>query len=92
MSSKVIQARIPSEVYEQAATVIRATGLSISDVVRVFMTHIAREKAIPQDIFHPNAETLEAMRECQEGRGQRVTIEEIAAMIEQELTCNRLVA
>jgi|GEM_PF-5615391 len=24
------------------------------------------------------------MRECQEGRGERVTIEEIAAMIEQE--------
>jgi len=84
MNSKVIQARVPQEIYAQASAVIKATGLSISDVVRVLMTRIARDKAVPLDIFQPNAETLEAINDSRQGRMERTSIEEIAALIAQE--------
>jgi len=56
--TKVVQARVPVEIQDIADKVIRLSGLTISDVVRVVMTKIAQEKAIPQELFKPNAETL----------------------------------
>ena len=43
-----------------ANKVIEASGLTVSDVVRVLMTRIARDKIIPPGLFQPNAETLAA--------------------------------
>ncbi|AGF75762.1 type II toxin-antitoxin system RelB/DinJ family antitoxin [Bartonella vinsonii] len=56
-----IQARIPDEVQETASAVIKSTGLTVSHAVRMFMTRIARDRALPLDLFQPNPETLQAM-------------------------------
>lgn len=39
----------------------------MSDVVRVLMTRIARDKIIPPGLFQPNAETLAAFAEIERG-------------------------
>lgn len=70
-ASKVVQARVPSEIQETASAVIQASGLTVSDMVRVLMTRIAHDGAVPLELFAPSAETLTAFREARSGQLQR---------------------
>lgn len=65
--SRMVQARVPSEIQDAANAVIRESGLTVSDVVRVLMTRIAQDKRIPEALFQPNAETLAAFAEVERG-------------------------
>lgn len=70
-ASRMVQARVPGEIQDVANQVIQASGLTVSDVVRVLMTRIAQDKAIPPALFQPNAETLEAFAEIERGELKR---------------------
>ncbi|MDR1889658.1 MAG: type II toxin-antitoxin system RelB/DinJ family antitoxin [Zoogloeaceae bacterium] len=82
--SCVVQARVPSDIQAIANQVINASGLTVSDVVRVMMTRIAQDRAIPLEIFRPNAVTLAAIQDVREGRTTPTTIEELKAIAEAE--------
>ena len=47
---------------------LAAMGLSVSDAVRLLLTRIAREKALPFEPLTPNEETIAAMREARRGK------------------------
>ncbi|PYE90554.1 type II toxin-antitoxin system RelB/DinJ family antitoxin [Phyllobacterium leguminum] len=66
-TSRMVQARVPGDIQDAANQVIQASGLTVSDVVRVLMTRIAQDKAIPSALFQPNAETLAAFAEVERG-------------------------
>ena len=66
-SNQLVQARVDREVKEEAAAVLAAMGLSVSDAVRLLLTRVAREKALPFAPLVPNAETVAAMREARAG-------------------------
>ena len=61
MANQLVQARIDREVKEEAAVVLATMGLTLSDAVRMLLTRVAREKALP---FVPNDETIAAMAEA----------------------------
>ncbi len=65
--SQLVQARIDGSVKEEAATVLAAMGLTVSDAVRLLLTRVAREKALPFAPLVPNAVTIEAMKEARQG-------------------------
>ena len=67
MANHPVQARIDREVKEEAATVLAAMGLTVSDAVRLLLTRIAREKALPFAPLVPNDETIAAMKEARAG-------------------------
>lgn len=67
-ATALVQARIREDVKEEAATVLAAMGLTVSDVVRLLLTRIAQEGALPFDPMVPNYETVEAMREARRGK------------------------
>jgi DNA-damage-inducible protein J len=60
----IVRARIDGRIKEEAATVLSAMGLTVSDAFRLMMMRIAAEKALPFEPLVPNAETIEAMREA----------------------------
>ena len=66
-SSQLVQARVDREVKEEAAAVLAAMGLSVSDAIRLLLTRVAREKALPFAPLVPNAATVAAMREARAG-------------------------
>jgi DNA-damage-inducible protein J len=68
-ANALVQTRIDGAVKEEAATVLAAMGLTVSDAVRLMLTRVARDKALPFE--PPNAETIEAMKEAREGKGKR---------------------
>jgi DNA-damage-inducible protein J len=65
--SRMVQARVPGDIQDIANQVIQASGLTVSDVVRVLMTRIAQDKRIPSGLFQPNAQTLAAFAEIDRG-------------------------
>ncbi|EER7818905.1 TPA: type II toxin-antitoxin system antitoxin DinJ, partial [Escherichia coli] len=45
-----VRARIDEDLKNQAADVLAGMGLTISDLVRITLTKVAREKALPFDL------------------------------------------
>ena len=58
----IVRARIDERIKEEAATVLSAMGLTVSDAFRLMMTRIAAEKTLPFQPLVPNAETIAAMK------------------------------
>jgi DNA-damage-inducible protein J len=69
-ANALVQARIDSDVKEEANAVLAAMGLTISDAVRLMLTRVAREHALPFDPLIPNPKTVEAMKEARRGQLQ----------------------
>lgn len=72
MSKTVVCARIDPRIKEEAAAVLAAMGLTLSDAFRLLLIRIAREKALPFEPLIPNAETIAAMQAAR--RGDLVTV------------------
>jgi len=66
-ANALVQARIDGAVKAEAATVLAAIGLTVSDAVRLMLTRVAREKALPFEPLVPNTETIAAMSEARGG-------------------------
>ena len=64
---QLVQARVDGEIKEEAAAVLAAMGLTVSDAVRLLLTRVAREKALPFAPLVPNAATIAAMKEARAG-------------------------
>ncbi len=67
MPNHLVQARIDKAVKEEAAAVLAAMGLTVSGAVRLLLTKVAHEKALPFAPLVPNAATIEAMKEARRG-------------------------
>ncbi len=76
----IVRARINEHVKQEAAAVLAAIGLSVSDAFRLMMTRIATEKALPFDPLIPNAETIKAMKAAR--RGEVVSARSAAELFE----------
>jgi DNA-damage-inducible protein J len=79
-ANALVQTRIDRAVKDEAAIVLAAMGLTVSDAVRLLLTKVAREHALPFDPLIPNAETIEAMKEARRGNlSSFATVEELMA-------------
>lgn len=66
MSETYIRARIDNDIKDEATAALKAMGLTMSEFLRIAVTRVAKEKAIPFEVKVPNAVTLQAMQEAQE--------------------------
>jgi len=66
-ANAVVRARIDEQIKEEAAVVPAAMGLTVSDALRIMLTRVAREKALPFEPLVPNKETIQAMKESRRG-------------------------
>jgi len=81
-ANQLVQARVDGAIKEEAAAVLAAMGLTLSDAVRLLLTKIAREHALPFDPLIPNATTIAAMMEARAGNLPRASsIEELKASL-----------
>ena len=63
----VVRARIDEATKAEAAAVLAAMGLSLSDAFRLLLKRVAAEKALPFEPLVPNAETVAAMKAARNG-------------------------
>ena len=66
-ANTTVRARIDERTKNEAAVVLGAIGLTVSDAFRMMLVRIAKEKALPFEPLVPNAETIAAMKESRKG-------------------------
>jgi DNA-damage-inducible protein J len=66
-ATAMIHVRVDEKMKARAEKALSAMGLSVSDAVRVLLTRVAVEKAIPFEVRVPNATTRAAMKEARQG-------------------------
>jgi DNA-damage-inducible protein J len=84
-TDSVIRARIDSHSKEQAAAILEAIGLSMSDAIRIMVRRIVHDKRLPFEPLIPNQETLEAIAAADRGEVDSFnTIEELMADLNED--------
>ena len=68
VATEMVHVRIDRRVKERASKTLAEMGLSVSDAVRVLLTRVAAEKALPFEVKVPNAATAAAMQEARKGK------------------------
>jgi DNA-damage-inducible protein J len=66
-TNAVVRSRISAEVKEKATAVLEEMGLTVSDVVRIVLTRVAKDEALPFDL-KPNKLTRETMIKTSQGK------------------------
>lgn len=77
MRTATINLRIDPHAKHEATLLYKSLGLTMSDAINLFINQSICENAIPFKIKKPNAETLEAMKELDEGKGIKVTMDDL---------------
>jgi len=67
MTTTLVRARIDQTLKDEAASVLAEMGLTVSDVVRIALTKIAKEKALPFEMRVPNKLTAETLAKSERG-------------------------
>lgn len=71
-NTSFVRARVDENLKNEAAAVLAEMGLTVSDVVRIALTKIAREKALPFDMRVPNAQTAATLEQAERGEDLHV--------------------
>jgi DNA-damage-inducible protein J len=66
-ANQLVQTRIDGAIKDEAAAVLAAMGLTVSDAVRMLLTRIAHDHALPFNPLVPNETTIAAMKEARAG-------------------------
>jgi DNA-damage-inducible protein J len=79
MSTVTVQSRVQKDIKEQAEAVFAGMGMSVSDAIRVFLYQSINTGGLPFQPLNkiPNAETIAAMREVEEGKTTPTTLEQL---------------
>ena len=65
-TNAVVRSRISVEVREKAAAALGEMGLTVSDAIRIVLTRVANENALPFDL-KPNKLTRDTLRKTARG-------------------------
>lgn len=63
-SSDVVFARIDGHIKEKATNVLAGMGLSVSDAIRILLTRIAADKALPFDVNRGSSRRIPSSHEA----------------------------
>jgi DNA-damage-inducible protein J len=66
-TNAVVRSRIDADVRDRAAEVLGDMGLTVSDAIRIVLTRVANENALPFDL-KPNKLTRQTIRKTARGR------------------------
>ncbi|MDX7991956.1 type II toxin-antitoxin system RelB/DinJ family antitoxin [Xenorhabdus littoralis] len=62
-----VRARIDETLKNEAAEVLSSMGLTVSDLIRITLTKVAKEKALPFDMRIPNQTTAKTIANSEKG-------------------------
>lgn len=81
-ANALVQTRIDGKVKQEAAAVLETIGLTVSDAVRLLLTRVAHDKALPFEPLIPNEQTVAALKKSRDGRLETVTLGELQAVLD----------
>ncbi len=79
MATGMVHIRVDEKVKTKASKALAAMGLTVSDAVRLLLTRVAAEKAMPFEVRVPNRATQAAIEAGERGEVSRAS--SVAAMM-----------
>jgi DNA-damage-inducible protein J len=73
MATGMVHIRVDEMVKTKASKALAAMGLTVSDAVRLLLTRVAAEKAMPFEVRVPNRETRAAIEAGERGEVSRAS-------------------
>jgi DNA-damage-inducible protein J len=67
-TNTIAMARVDHVIKSTAAEVLKESGLTISDAIRIMLTKIAKEHSVPLDMIMPNSKTVAAIKEARKDK------------------------
>ncbi len=67
VATAFVRARIDETLKAEAAIVLAELGLTVSDVVRIVLTKVAKDKALPFEMRVPNKLTVQTLEKSERG-------------------------
>ncbi|HDL7824296.1 TPA: type II toxin-antitoxin system RelB/DinJ family antitoxin [Yersinia enterocolitica] len=67
MTDTVVRARVSSASKVAAMANAKALGLDLSTVIRMVVNRLAVSAELPKDLLQPNQQTLQAIRDLENG-------------------------
>jgi DNA-damage-inducible protein J len=71
MKTEQIIVHVKPEIKADAMAIFEKIGISASEAVNLFLTHVVMAKRIPSDMYIPNEETLRAFQDSDSGRNMK---------------------
>jgi len=68
---------LDSELKTKAQEIFKTYGMGLSDAFNIFLSQSVMEKGIPFQLRIPNDETLKAMKEVEEGKTEKITLDQL---------------
>lgn len=65
-TTTMLRVRVDENIKAQATETLAAMGLTVSDAIRMFLTHVVADQELPFALKTPNAATRAAMAEASE--------------------------
>jgi DNA-damage-inducible protein J len=62
-----VRARVDEDIKNQAAAVLAKMGLTVSDLMRMTLTKVAKDEAFPFELHHPNVLTAQTLEKSARG-------------------------
>jgi DNA-damage-inducible protein J len=81
-ANELVQVRIDGAIKKEAAAVLATIGLTVSDAVRLMVTRVAHDHALPFDPLIPNETTIAAMKAARAGELETVTLDQLQAVFD----------
>lgn len=72
LKTAIINARIDPELKEKAEKVLKKTGLTGAEAIRLFYTQICLHEGLPFEVKIPNKKTKKAMQDARAGRTHKI--------------------
>ena len=72
-----VRSRVEPELKEQAAAVLKASGLDVSTAIRLFLRSVVEKGGLPMELPRPNPTTLAAIRAAKAGKTTPTTLDEL---------------
>ena len=63
-STVLVRAQIDKSLKDEATTVLAEFGLTVSDIVRMTLTRVVNDRAVPLELKVPNEQTRAAIKEA----------------------------
>jgi len=69
VSQSIVRARIDEELKTKASNILSMMGLSVSDAIRLMLTQVVTQNALPFEIKAPNQTTIDTFNATDNKQG-----------------------
>lgn len=72
-----VRSRVEPELKQEAAAILKATGLDLSTAIRLFLRSVVEKGGLPMELPRANPTTVAAIRDAKAGKTTRTTLENL---------------